>query len=199
MSKNCLLAYISMKLRENLSTPLFQINPSFQLSTPFLQKFSNPPLSVNFGKLQPPLQEGGVRAMIDQTETVQAIYSILMSILGKLKITNNHFNNFQVRVATNRGSRGHFRGQLASKSMKTMGFINLPHCGQLKSILNTRYSLQTQDKVNDGQFNQSLDYHSNYQGVIELIFSVFLTKIDKNCNFCHVTHNDKCQSTFEQI
>ena len=50
--QNCLLAYISMKFRENLSTPLFYKNLSFQLSTPFLQStlgYSNPPLGRGEG------------------------------------------------------------------------------------------------------------------------------------------------------
>ena len=115
-----------------------------------------------------------------------------MSYMGKLKITNNYFNNFQVHVATDRGSMDHFRGSLASKSMKITDFYQFTPCGQLQSTLNTRYQLQTQDKVNYRQFHQFLDYHSNYQGVIVLIFSVFLTKNDKNCNSCHVAHNEKC-------
>ena len=48
------------------------------------------------------------------------------SFMGKLKIINNHFNNFQVHVATDRGSVGHFQGSLASKSMKIIDFFNLP-------------------------------------------------------------------------
>ena len=57
-----------------------------------------------------------------------------------------------------------------------IGFCQFTPCSQLK----------TQDQVNDGQFHKLLDYHSNYQGVIELIFSVFLIQIDENCIFCHM-------------
>ena len=55
-----------MKSRENLSTPLFS-----QLSTPFLQKFSEPsPLSVNCGKLQPPppLGKGGPSYVVGEVK-----------------------------------------------------------------------------------------------------------------------------------
>ena len=38
-----------------------------------------------------------------------------------------------------------------------------------------------------------IDYHSNYEGVIELIFSVSSTKI------FYVAHNDSCQSTSKQL
>ena len=64
MPQNCLLAYISMKLRENLSTPPFLDQPPFQLSTPFLQKFSIPsPFSQFWETPTPPLGRG-VRAML---------------------------------------------------------------------------------------------------------------------------------------
>ena len=47
---------------------------------------------------------------------------MLMSFIGKLKIIDNHFNNFQVHEPTNRGSMGNFWGLLASNSMKIIGF-----------------------------------------------------------------------------
>ena len=54
-----------MKLRENLSNlPFLDQPPPFQLSTPFLQKFWNPPPFSQFWETPSPLQEGGVRVML---------------------------------------------------------------------------------------------------------------------------------------
>ena len=55
-----------MKLRENLSTPPFLDQPPpFSFLPPFYRNFLPLPLSVNFGKVQPPFRKGGGPSYVD--------------------------------------------------------------------------------------------------------------------------------------
>ena len=57
------------------SINLLSLNqPLFQLSTPFLQKFLTPPLSVNFGKFKPHLGRG------DLSYEVSTAYRVRRSV-----------------------------------------------------------------------------------------------------------------------
>ena len=54
MTQNCLLAYISMKLRENLSTPTFlDQHPPFSFLPPFYRNFRNLPFQPILGNSNP--------------------------------------------------------------------------------------------------------------------------------------------------
>ena len=65
MPPNCLLAYISMKLRENLSTPPFLDQPPLSAFYPLSTEiFETPPFSQFWESPTPPFRKGGVRAMI---------------------------------------------------------------------------------------------------------------------------------------
>ena len=59
MLKNCSFAYISMKVRENLSRPLLYINPPFSSIPPFYRNIQKHPLSSQFWDTQTPLSKGG--------------------------------------------------------------------------------------------------------------------------------------------
>ena len=62
MSQNCLLVYISMKLRENLSTlPILDQPPPFSFLPPFYRNFRTPPPFSQFWVIPtpPPLGRGG--------------------------------------------------------------------------------------------------------------------------------------------
>ena len=110
MPQNCLLAYISMKLRENLSTPPFLDQPPFQLSTPFLQKFSKPPPFSQFWETPtPPLGRGGPSYVeLKRLNITECIFSWISSFPKRkeqiVKIDNIFFKPTPIRSGVPQGS-----------------------------------------------------------------------------------------------
>ena len=44
---------------------------------------------------------------IDQTDIVRPSHSIIMNFIAKMKISDIHFNNFQIQIAADRVRLGH--------------------------------------------------------------------------------------------
>ena len=86
MPQNCLLAYISMNLRENLSTPFSRSTPPFSFLTPFNRNFRNPSFQLILGNSNPPFRKGG-------PSYVPSIF-----ICKKWKKFNDHFTSIWLKT-----------------------------------------------------------------------------------------------------
>ena len=100
-----------MKLRENLSTPPFLDQPPpFQLSTPFLQKFSKPPPFSQFWETPtPPLGRGGPSYVeLKRLNITECIFSWISSFPKRkeqiVKIDNIFFKPTPIRSGVPQGS-----------------------------------------------------------------------------------------------